>query len=604
MNKTININLGGIFFHIDETAYNKLRRYLDAIRRSLSDDPQGRDEIITDIESRISELLSERIKDARQVVSGTDIDEVIAVMGQPEDYQVDEELFTDETGKSTTQNSSGIKKLFRDGDDKFLGGVAAGLAHYFGIDVIWMRLAWLVLAFGTGFGFILYPVLWILLPEARTTAEKLQMEGEAVNITNIERRIRKEFEETSARVKDVAGDVKDAVKDGYNNVSDSLKKNDLRKTSSKAKSGLQEIIETLGRVIGFFFRVIGKFIGILLILLSIGLMIGLIVSLFTAGTVDFLGLDTLFDGDVQVMNPTGFPLWFVSLIIFILLGIPLLMLFSLGMFILSSKAKVFGRTAKFVLLGIWLIALMAAIFIGLKTGAQYSREGTFIERHNLSWVDKDTLNIKMVTDESLFDNNHWYSHKSFKKIVDNNDVVKYYSNNINLYINQADSVPAVKVVKNAMGSTRIIARQNAENIDYSCQQTGKNLLLNDHFFVDEKTSYRGQDINVTLYVPRGDVIYMDDSMQSFLRSAKNIHDLYNHEMMGHYFKMTDDGLECLDCDPDTYRNKPENELVKDTTKMLEDGVKLNLNKEGVEVKISDDGEQAEVKIDKNGVRIN
>ena len=91
MNKTININLGGIFFHIDELAYKKLKLYLDAIRRSLSDDPQGRDEILNDIEHRIGELLSERVKDERQVVNENDIDEITKIMGKPEDYLVDEE---------------------------------------------------------------------------------------------------------------------------------------------------------------------------------------------------------------------------------------------------------------------------------------------------------------------------------------------------------------------------------------------------------------------------------------------------------------------------------------------------------------------------------
>jgi hypothetical protein len=95
MNKTININLGGVFFHIDEIAFQKLKNYLDAIRRSLSDDPKGRDEIITDIESRIGELLSEKIKDVRQVINDADIEDVMEVMGKPEDYMVDDEIFSD-----------------------------------------------------------------------------------------------------------------------------------------------------------------------------------------------------------------------------------------------------------------------------------------------------------------------------------------------------------------------------------------------------------------------------------------------------------------------------------------------------------------------------
>ncbi len=201
MNKTININLGGIFFHIDEGAYQKLKGYLDAIRRSLSDDPKGRDEIITDIESRIGELLSARVKDVRQVVNQQDIDEVIEVMGKPEDYMVDDEIFNDDSyGNYRSQKS---KKLYRDGSDRFLGGVSSGMAHYLNIDVIWVRLGWLVAAFGFGFGFIVYPILWILLPEATTTAEKLEMEGAEVNISNIEKKIRDEISEASTRVKTV-----------------------------------------------------------------------------------------------------------------------------------------------------------------------------------------------------------------------------------------------------------------------------------------------------------------------------------------------------------------------------------------------------------------
>ena len=195
MNKTININLGGIFFHIDEMAYQKMKNYLNAIRRSLSDDPKGRDEIITDIESRIGELLSEKVKDVRQVINEGDIDEVIEVMGKPEDYMVDEDVFSDDNYSS--YGSTRSKKLYRDGDDKFLGGVSSGLAHYFNIDVIWVRLAWLIAAFGFGFGFILYLILWILLPQANTTSEKLEMEGEEVNISNIEKKIKEELKELS-----------------------------------------------------------------------------------------------------------------------------------------------------------------------------------------------------------------------------------------------------------------------------------------------------------------------------------------------------------------------------------------------------------------------
>ena len=82
MNKTVNINLAGIFFHIDEDAYLKLQRYLEAIKRSFTDS-QDRSEIIADIEARIAELFSERVQNEKQVIRIKEVDEVISVMGQP-----------------------------------------------------------------------------------------------------------------------------------------------------------------------------------------------------------------------------------------------------------------------------------------------------------------------------------------------------------------------------------------------------------------------------------------------------------------------------------------------------------------------------------------
>ncbi len=274
MNKTININLGGVFFHIDEIAYQKLKGYLDAIRRSLSDDPQGRDEIITDIETRIGELLSDKIKDVRQVVNESDIEEVIEVMGRPEDYMVDDEIFSDDS--YTGYGKRRTKKLYRDGSDKFLGGVSSGIAHYLNVDVIWIRLGWLVAAFGFGFGFIVYPLLWILLPEATTTAEKLEMEGEPVNISNIEKKIRDEISQASAR-----------VKDGIEDVSEKVKNADYKSYGEKAKSGSQDFIETLGKIFVTVFMIIGKFIGVLLVIIAVVTILALLISLFTIGSMDF-----------------------------------------------------------------------------------------------------------------------------------------------------------------------------------------------------------------------------------------------------------------------------------------------------------------------------
>ena len=107
MNKTVNINIGGLFFHIDEDAYQKLSRYFDAIKRSLSNS-SGKDEIMKDIEMRVAELFTERQKSDKHVINNKDVDEVVAVMGQPEDYRIDDET---EEPKTFNYNSTGKRKL-------------------------------------------------------------------------------------------------------------------------------------------------------------------------------------------------------------------------------------------------------------------------------------------------------------------------------------------------------------------------------------------------------------------------------------------------------------------------------------------------------------
>ncbi len=99
MKKTVNINLAGTFFHIDEDAFGKLSRYLDAIKKSISD-PVGGDEIIRDIETRIAELFSEKLESNTQVVSIKELDAIITIMGQPEDYIMDENNFEEEASKN------------------------------------------------------------------------------------------------------------------------------------------------------------------------------------------------------------------------------------------------------------------------------------------------------------------------------------------------------------------------------------------------------------------------------------------------------------------------------------------------------------------------
>ena len=580
MNKTININLGGTFFHIDEIAYQKLKNYLDAIRRSLSDDPKGRDEIITDIETRIGELLSEKVKDVRQVINENDIEEVMEIMGKPEDYMVDDEIFNDDTYRTYDRRKT--KKLYRDADDKFLGGVSSGIAHYFNVDVIWIRIAWLVAAFGFGFGFIVYPILWILLPQANTTAEKLEMEGEEVNISNIEKRIKDELSDATER-----------VKSGLQDATDKVKNADYKKYQDKAKSGSQDMVDTLGKLFVTIFMIIGKFIGVLLIIVSVSTILALLIGLFTIGSLDFIQ-DDWFYQNTMVYNNSGLPIWIISVLTFVLVGIPFFFLFSLGLRILSNNAKSIGKIAKLSLLGIWLVALLLAIFFGTQQALQSAYDGTVTKNQEITVVTNDTLNIKLVDDKKLSPNSILKRRWGYNIVVDDNNQEKIYSNNIRLNIHASDDESVyVKTSKRSQGKSRSGARDNAELIDYNYELLSKELRLDGYFLTSVKNKFREQKIYIDVYIPEGQVIYLDKSTRSFLYDVDNTQNIYDSDMAKHYFMMRDEGLTCLDCSELSSLDKNDKESFN-----------MKIDKKGVHIEvIGDDSEKAIVKIDENGLLI-
>jgi len=578
MNKTININLGGIFFHIDEIAYQKLRGYLDSIRRSLSDDPKGRDEIITDIESRIGEILSEKIKDVRQVINEQDIDEVIEVMGKPEDYMVDDEIFNDESyGNYSSQRR---KKLYRDGNDRFLGGVSSGMAHYLNVDVIWIRLGWLIAAFGFGFGFIVYPLLWILLPEANSTAEKLEMEGAEVNITNIEKKIRDEISDASTR-----------VKHGIDEVSDKVKNADYKKYGNRAKSGSQDLVDTLGRVFVTIFMVIGKFIGVLLIIVAVTTVLGLLISMFTLGSLDFIHDDWLFRNSA-IYNNSGLPIWFLSVLTFVLVAIPFFFLFALGLRILSNNTKSIGKTTKLSLLGVWIVTLLIAIFFGTRQFMNSAYDGTATSTQEIFYSKTDTLEIKMVDNKNISNNSVIKRNWRSEIILDADNQEKIYSNNIRLNILPSDDgTMYAKVRKMSQGQSRKDARENAELMNHSYELNEEALRIDGYFLAELSNRFSEQRVYVDLYLPEGQAVFLDKSTRTFLYDVYNVQNIYDNDMAKHYFLMTQDGFTCLDCDENVIRIEGD-----------DDSFNMKIDDEGVHIEIQEDGkDKSEVKINASGV---
>lgn len=201
MKKTLTINLGGTVYHIDDDAYCLLDNYLSNLKHYFRKQ-EGAEEIVNDIEMRIAELFAEKVSTGKQVITIADVEEIIARVGKPEDFGIADE--DAETQKKAEQSAyagqanasvNAQRRLFRDPDNKLLGGVASGVAAYFGWDITLVRILMIVLFFVPYCPMIILYILgWIIIPEAHTAAEKLSMRGEAVTVENIGKTVTDGFE--------------------------------------------------------------------------------------------------------------------------------------------------------------------------------------------------------------------------------------------------------------------------------------------------------------------------------------------------------------------------------------------------------------------------
>jgi phage shock protein PspC (stress-responsive transcriptional regulator) len=585
MNKTVNINLAGIFFHIDEDAYLKLQRYLEAIKRSFTDS-QGQSEIISDIEARIAELFSERVKNDKQVIGNKEVDEVISIMGQPEDYLVDDEIFEDEPQTTQKRKSAPSKKLFRDTDNSYIGGVASGLGHYLGIDAVWIRLIWLLLAIGSGGTFILiYILFWVLVPEALTTADKLTMTGEPVNISNIEKKIKDGFETVSDTVSDVAKNVSDSVSGAAKNVSNAAKKVDFKKQTNNIKSSSKTFFDTIGDIIMFFFTVFAKFVGIILMITGAAALIALIVGLFSLGVTNIIhipGLDL-----IDVANAGNTPIWFVSLLAFFAVGIPFFFLFYLGLKILVNNLKSIGNIAKFTLLGIWILSIIALIIVGIRQASEHAFNERVIEKQEFYIAPSDTLKIKMVNNDTY--GNSYRNHQSFKFAHDENGNKIIYSSDINIIVKSTtDSLATLSIEKSADGRDYASAIERAKNINYHFKIKGNEILLDNYLSTDVKNKFSDQEITATLYLPEGIFVNFNNNTKDFLDYSTHDGNIVSSNQTNYFLKVITDDVECIDCP---------NEIDLD----IEDGNNgIKINEDGINIKV----DSSSLKINKNGLKAN
>jgi hypothetical protein len=271
-------------------------------------------------------------------------------------------------------------------------------------------------------------------------------------------------------------------------------------------------------------------------------------------------------------------------------GIPFFYLFILGLKILTNKLKSPGRIANFALLGLWFASIITFTIFAAREVKEFSREASVTEKQEINIATNDTLYVKMVGNEMY--SNHLYRDYDFDIVEDENDKKKIYSSNVRLIFNSTkDSLATVSVEKNARGDNYQNAKHRAEGVDYSYAFNNNELLLNGYFLTDTENKFRDQEVQLTVYLPEGSIVNIDDNTYSFHRNYSQYKDIIDNGFEDHYLKVIKDDVICLDC--------ADEGKLKISIDVRKEGAKFKLDDKGLEI----EDEDVKAVIDSSGISI-
>ncbi|HPF95579.1 MAG TPA: PspC domain-containing protein [bacterium] len=350
MKKTLSITIGGLVYNIEEDAFLSLDAYLEKLRSHFSSD-ENVDELIADIEASISEKFAEKLE-KRTVIRLQDVEEVIAVMGKAE--EIDEEATTEsqKQGEQNEQKSeeSTEKRLYRDVDDMVIAGVCSGIAAYYGVDVVFVRIAFIILAFVNGIGILLYLILWLAMAKAITPSQKLSMRGRPVNVNELQDAIKE-------KAKTMTNEGKEAV--------ERIKSNDsLWKKIAAVPVAIIELVAKAGNAL---FRLIVPFvatiIGIVFTLSSFAALVGITII---AGVLLFNIQSPQIISDLPLQELAGNPAYYVGVVAgYFSTFIPVLVGIVAGISLLLRR-NLFSILLGTVFAGIWIVAVTTWVICGVQ----------------------------------------------------------------------------------------------------------------------------------------------------------------------------------------------------------------------------------------------
>ncbi len=567
MHKTISINIGGMFFQIDEQAYMILEAYLESLKNHFAA-TEGKEEIIQDIEARIAEIFQTKIEAGQVLISQQIVDETINILGKPRDMDNrDSEQEAKQETKKTTK-----KRLFRDEENHVLGGVCSGLGHYLDVDPVWFRLGFVIGLIFFASSILVYLVLWIIIPKALSMEDKMNMKGSPMTISEIEHNIKNEFEDLKTRFHTMKGkarrhgkkEIRD-FKQKMKEVKQEAKYSCCQKKLAASVMGYppdshrrQGVGSVFGEIIYYFLRALLIFTGIVLLIIAIVLTASLVLSLtasdsflfFTKWGISSVSLPAL--SNMFFENSWQQQLAVVSLIL--LIGVPLLMLIfnSIRMIIgFRTKIRIVSVTASLI----WLTGLILAIFLTINIIGNFNEKST-VKQEVMLPQPKETLTIDVkdnlpnqvtthfVDDENIdvdINKHERFVFSNFYLLNNGTQFCAYGFPKLKIIPSETDAYK-LTVVKFSRGTTIMNARNRAEVINMNVIIADSTVSISNYFLLPYFEKWRNQSVKLVLEVPEGKSIFMTKRVENLIYDRDNVDGSWNLDMIGKKMTMKDGKL--------------------------------------------------------------
>lgn len=523
MKKTVIININGIVFHIDEDAYERLSGYLSSLNHYFGSSAEG-GEIIADIEARIAELLQPKLSENKQSITIEDVEEILSLLGSPEDIAAsDNASYENEAGPETQYTSRRIsRRLYRDVENSTLGGVCSGLGAYFDIDPVIFRIIFIALIFA-GVALIVYPILWIVVPAARTSAQKLEMRGKDINVSNIERTVREEFNQ--------------------------IKKNMDKPGSPMNRVGgfFREFFDFLGVLLKGILNVLRYIFGALLIMIAITFAVGIIGALYFKNFAIDGEFNEYFSSAQDFLYNIVSPLNADTMLFlaFIILVLPIVGLIYLGLKLLI-RFEARQKWVVLVLSVVWILSIVSFTVMMFNEADNFRSENEVKEVAALTAPSGKTLYVSTpATSEKEEDFLEFFSHSRLffplKK-----DQKEDYAGILHIDVEKTNSAtPEIQIIREARGEDRSEALESAKKITVTYTQKDSLLEIDPFFRVPNDKRWKFYYTKVVIRLPLGTKIYFDENTRELLHNIRNVEDIWDEDMVNRTWIMTNNGLELM-----------------------------------------------------------